>query len=867
MKNQNFPTALLLIAALIAFFSPAVADLENFVWSDQFFIQNGCTSDVNALVVISESEIALFGSFTECAGIDADRAIIVNTEQREWRPLGSASSNGLNGTVYAAELHQEYLYVGGLFSQAFDESGAINVNRVARWNLSNERWERLGTASSDGVNGTVHSIKADGSSVYIGGSFSSVGGDQNIPSPGIALFANESWETLGNIPANGVNGSVRAIHVSGQDVYVGGIFTTSADANSVMLNNVGKWSESGLEWEQLATSTGVGVDNAVRAITSHDGGIYIGGDFDFINSDTGIRANSIAIWADGVWETIPSFTFPGNTGVDGAVFSLTSTSIGLVITGLYANLTTTGGVTVWNLSVLDEDRWTPIGADFSIRPNDAVFAAVENAVGQFFFGGRFAQLRSDWEGANVNGVVSWDIDRSWTALGRGQGIDGEVNAIIEYEGIIYAGGDFQIAGDRIVDNLAAWNGSKWMPVGSLGWDGVTGFDAEVFDLHVVDDRLLVGGRFSLAKNNGLSKAANNLVYWDPSGNEWQILGYLGGNGVSDAVYGMDTAASGLLYIGGEFTSANVGNSITANRVVAYDGFEFFPLSVGSGNGVSSLVLDVASIGEIVYFGGIFDTANSGVSGGSGISANNVVGWNGADWIRLGASGHNGVNGGVDALEEFNGALFVGGLFDTAFSSQGSVPVNNIGVWRNDEWEPVGSAGGNGTSFGVNDLFNTQSGSLLVGGNFSSVNLGAAIPAINVAEWTGSDWIGWPNNGQPSVTSVWGTLNRRFIGTNQPINDLGESRFAEFSLPSYTVTPNSIGDGLVEPASPQTVFLGNSISFDLEPGSGMEVNNIEGDCAGIEQAGVYLIDSVERDCSFTVIFDVFGLIFRNGFEEP
>src|SRR5690606_41848129 len=59
--------------------------------------------------------------------------------------------------------------------------------------------------------------------------------------------------------------------------------------------------------------------------------------------------------------------------------------------------------------------------------------------------------------------------QGWTNLGSG--VNGEVNSIIEYNGDIYAGGEFTIAGGNCISFIARRDGSKWSSLCS-GVDGL-----------------------------------------------------------------------------------------------------------------------------------------------------------------------------------------------------------------------------------------------------------------------------------------------------------------------------------------------------------------------------------------------------------
>jgi hypothetical protein len=57
--------------------------------------------------------------------------------------------------------------VGGVFTQA----GGVSANNVARFNTQTNTWSTLGTGSSNGVSGDVFALAVVGNEVYVGGAF------------------------------------------------------------------------------------------------------------------------------------------------------------------------------------------------------------------------------------------------------------------------------------------------------------------------------------------------------------------------------------------------------------------------------------------------------------------------------------------------------------------------------------------------------------------------------------------------------------------------------------------------------------------------------------------------------------------------
>src|SRR5258706_10656835 len=102
------------------------------------------------------------------------------------------------------------------------------------------------------------------------------------------------------------------------------------------------------------------------------------------------------------------------------------------------------------------------------------------------------------------------------------GLDGQVKAMTAWDPdgdgplppLLIAGGQFTVAGDTVVSNIAAWDGTSWLALGS----GIAGPDTLVETLAVYNGYLIAGGQFATA--GGVS--ANGIAQWD--GASWQALG-------------------------------------------------------------------------------------------------------------------------------------------------------------------------------------------------------------------------------------------------------------------------------------------------------------------------------------------------------
>ena len=220
-----------------------------------------------------------------------------------------------------------------------------------------------------------------------------------------------------------------------------------------------------------------------------------------------------------------------------------------------------------------------------------------------------------------------------------------------------------------------------------------------------------GGPRALAGPDG----APGISSFSPQEPAWEALG----SGMDDVVYALATDSLGNLYAGGDFHTAG---GVTVNHVAKWNGSAWSALSTGTDSTVYALTIDGSNN---LYAGGSFVTAG-------GTTVNHV-----AKWERLSM-----VCPGVESLPARTApsvrsrsigcaeGLYAGGLFSIAgYSSD----VNNLAVWYNSYWYPVGG-GANGQ---VLALATNGDGNVYAGGEFTMV--GDSTAASRVARWNGSSW--------------------------------------------------------------------------------------------------------------------------------
>ncbi len=183
------------------------------------------------------------------------------------------------------------VYVGGSFSRVYNGpngTGAVAVEYVARW--TGTAWRTLG----GGTDGTVRALAVSGSDVYVGGSFSNayngpgrtgaVSGTRNV-----ARWNGTAWQTLGG----GTTSFVDALAVSGSDVYVAGTYL-----------RVSRW--TGTAWQTLGGGTSGGDIYAI-AVSGSD--VYVGGRFTAAYNSPGqtdrvAGTPGVARWTGTAWQAL-----------------------------------------------------------------------------------------------------------------------------------------------------------------------------------------------------------------------------------------------------------------------------------------------------------------------------------------------------------------------------------------------------------------------------------------------------------------------------------------------------------------------------------------------------------------------------------
>lgn len=395
-------------------------------------------------------------------------------------------------------------------------------------------------------------------------------------------------------------------------------------------------------------------------------------------------------------------------------------------TNLYVggDFTLINGMAANRIARWDGTNWWTLGAGiegFGANASPGVYKMAFDANYRLYVAGNFNEAGS----VAASHTAGWD-GTNWFPLGgtKSQGMthfDGDVTALLDDGTNLYAGGIFLDAGDVIVDGIAEWSGTNWQALGYPAAGMVpASTSTQVKALVEAGGNLYAGGSFT---NIG-GYTAKDIAMWD--GLQWNNLGD------ADATVRALAFDGNYIWVGGSFT--NIGAAYSPGLANTWPGGGWF--NYGTVSGGNQVVNAIAVDGSDVYIGGNFTSVG-------GVSALNIIHWDGIEFVVMGS----GVNNTVNAIAASNGVVYVGGTFTTA----GGVAVNRIAQWNGSTttWSALGTGvSGGSTTPTVSALF-LQGGALYVAGTFTNAG---GVYASSLAKLIGTNWFGLGSGLYFSVSS-------------------------------------------------------------------------------------------------------------------
>lgn len=388
--------------------------------------------------------LVVAGDFT-IAG-DLESRFVAAWDGERWIQMGT----GLQyGAAHALAIHHGRLYVGGSFS-------GNALSNLAWWDGS--RWQFV----TPGPIGDVRALRSWRGELFVAGNITGV--PPNLNAAGIAAWSASGWRSLGL----GLDGGVTSLAIHADRLVAGGSFRS---AGGRPLAGIAAW--DGAQWTSLGESglspTAQGA-RVVRALHVLGNDLYVGGGFEGVG---GVTASGLARWDGAAWHAVSTderdVVGLGSDGDHLILSQLASTELWdgttsreyAPIGNVYRTVSFAGQVHIggdfrrgggawrWGVARHAGNAWEPVSPGI----DNPILAIVEYG-GRVIAGGEFTRLGD----APANHVAAWDGIR-WSTLG--DGFDAPVRALTIFHGQLVAAGDFSRSGGIECNRVAIWDGSAW----------------------------------------------------------------------------------------------------------------------------------------------------------------------------------------------------------------------------------------------------------------------------------------------------------------------------------------------------------------------------------------------------------------------
>jgi hypothetical protein len=352
---------------------------------------------------------------------------------------------------------------------------------------------------------------------------------------------------------------------------------------------------------------------------------------------------------------------------------------------------------------------------------------------------------------NVNGFYSWDGAKWDTVVGGGvqagplhinNGVS--ILAMTVFNGNLFVGGNFDSVNHIYSPNLAEWNGTNWIPIGT---------PYRVTTL--------------LNYNSALYVAGDDTIFQYGSPNAINTsLGNQGFNAM--AVY------NGNIYAAGNF---NIINGLIVNGLAVWNGTIWDTVGNGMGGHGLPQTDALAAYNGLLYAGGDFASSSANFA--------DISGWNGSVWDSINPYLNPQHFAQIVALTVYNNKLYIGSNFPFISSWDGITFHDSIG-------------GGVNMS-GVNAVLGYDS-VLYIAGGFDSASGQPARYVAQMIQPTGINELNSSNAGvvvypNPSSNGLFQLRIKNYeLGISNQVevyNMLGEKVYTSFLNPSKGGTLNSI----------------------------------------------------------------------------
>ncbi len=608
----------------------SVAHIDsNGVVDTNFNANVNANGDVYSLYLDSGNNRLFFGgNFSTVGGAVRNGLGVVNATTGaviDW----FANTDSSNHSIRAMVMSGTVLYVAGDFSTfasssrsdlaAVDTSmiGTVNFGTSTSWNPSVQSF------------GSVEAMQLGTNTVYVGGSFDSIGGDSR---PYVAEISLETGSSTSWRP--NPNFSISAIEVDDNNVYVGGSFSTIGPDTRNYLAAISRTTGSSTSWNPNPNST-------VYVLEKDATNLYVGGSFTTIGGESKNYISAFTLADNSLNST---FSIHSSASISALALSGSSLYIG----GSGDSL---GGYVRKNIAAFNPNTGKATSWD-AFDPDGTVYAvAIDGET--LYAGGAFNAVSSTVR----NGIAAFSTSDA-SLLSWNPSVTGgmhEVRDIAVDTSVIYVGGGLTAVGGDSRNYLAAvdkttGSSTSWDASLSGGFTGVTSIAKDADYLYIVGDFTQVGSN-SRGKIAQVSKSTGAATSWEPT--------------ISGGFGALETIALGTstVFIGGNFTTigSNTRNYVAEIDLSSGSATAWNANASGGFSGVKAIALTTST----VYVAG--DFTSIGGQGNDYIAALNR--YTGDALTSFVPDGGN-----SNSLFYLNGSLFYGGGSGRYFSYFGPSKV-------------------------------------------------------------------------------------------------------------------------------------------------------------------------------------------------
>ncbi|MDX1908055.1 MAG: T9SS type A sorting domain-containing protein [Bacteroidia bacterium] len=527
---------------------------------DPSFVPNP-SSTVSALL-LSNNVLYVGGSFTQIGGASAGRVAALDATTGQVLSGWITSPPTANSTVEALALDGTTLYIGGSFT---DLNGQTR-NRLAALDATTGALLAL----NPGLNSTVYGLALDGNALYIGGSFSQIAGQSR--SYLAALDKTTGTLIAGFNPM--VNSTVYSLEVRGGQLYAGGSFTMAGGQPRNYAAQLNLTSGSATTWNPNFNSTVYSLRNG-----------YAGGSFTTAGGQSRRYAakiednGTLASWHPDLSSTVYTI---GNNGTD-------------VLLG--------GSFTYFryrtrNYLAVMEPQTGQIVDSWTATANSTVYTLKRQDNTYMYVGGSFTQLAG--QPRNYAGEIN--ISGAGTATAWNPNLNSTVYGLSFEADTVFLAGSFTTASGQNRKYAAAVTNTNHSTSALLPWNPQLNSTSNTV-LADAANRVVIGGGFTYFKYEtrsylaALDNSSELVQAWNPN--------------VNSTVYSL-VLDDNKLYAGGTFSQ--IGGQPRR-------GVSRFNISPGAANTLdiawnanfsgSPTIYGVTVTGDRVYVAGSFDEPFAG----------------------------------------------------------------------------------------------------------------------------------------------------------------------------------------------------------------------------------------------------------------